>query len=234
MELIPNQIRLRRYRTGNTVGDQLCFPVVSFLEVILNRFTKHNDFIRITDRILLALTDEFGAETGLPFFPVPVQTVDGADYLFAHPLRNKAEKSRAFCVDMHHIIVTKSAAKRRKKRCSHRCQAFLFNGRHRLHVDTLVCAAGCGIKFGTAYMMSPAVIAGHPVALLNHTCTQLLHNDLNTSLPGRHPLVTKHGNIQISSHNILLNQTPTACHRLTYFTQILSVSERPPPFAAGS
>ena len=74
--------------------------------------------------------DEFGGKTGSPFFPVPVQTVNGDDHLFAEPLGQKGEKGRALRMDMHHIVTSKGAAQGGKAGGRHRSQTFFLDGGH--------------------------------------------------------------------------------------------------------
>ena len=50
-------------KTIHTIGDEVSFSVIGFLEIVLHAFAQNNDLVRIFHSVLFALVDKFRAKS---------------------------------------------------------------------------------------------------------------------------------------------------------------------------
>ena len=81
-----DKVRFPCLGAGDTVGDQGGFPSVGVQIVLLHTFAEDDDLIGPSHYHPFSEFDVFGSEAFLPFFPLPVQSVDRGHAAFSQKL----------------------------------------------------------------------------------------------------------------------------------------------------
>ena len=149
--------------------------------------------------------------------------MDRHHYSLSQQFRQPGEEGRTFCVNMNHIVSSKSTAKCRKSGGTHCRKSLCVDGRDRFLTDTLILHRL--VILCAAHMMAATVEAGHFISVSCHSSTKLFDDDLYAAL-SRQSLLSEHCNCKFFVHTVssqpphMIGSTVNHSKHLSQITQI--------------